>query len=445
MANRVGDSGRRVTRRTTFLSPVLNVVVWSTPSRGGLFQRPTDASLPELFQPTWDAMRPCRRSPLNQQRQRRGSVLIFTLFIIVVFLGMLALAIDLGYLMITRTEAQRTADAAAMAAAWELIHPGSLFGAPEYGAIANARNRATEYGQYNPLASRATTIDPNFGNYLSGDVVMGTLPTLTSTNMSFGDPSSYNAVTVRARRTASRHQEIALFFAPILGIRTAGMEAEATAALLRNIGGFRLEGPDAKNLDILPFALDEETWEDLLARRTSDQWSWDPDTETIRSGGDGIYEVNLYPQGTGSPGNRGTVDIGSNNNSTNDIARQILHGVSHSDLEYHGGKLEFDQYGKLMLNGDTGISAGVKDELASIRGKPRIIPIFRKVEGPGNNAMYTIVKFVGVRIMDVKLTGSMNTKRVIVQPAIVLTHGALPAPPGEQKSHYVYTRPILVK
>jgi len=47
----------------------------------------------------------------------------------------------------------------------------------------------------------------------------------------------------------------------------------------------------------------------------------------------------------------------------------------------------------------------VKDELASIVGKPRIIPIFDSVSGPGNNASYEIVAFAVVRIMDVKLTG----------------------------------------
>ena len=50
-------------------------------------------------------------------------------------------------------------------------------------------------------------------------------------------------------------------------------------------------------------------------------------------------------------------------------------------------------------------------------------PIFRSVSGPGNNATYTIVKFVGVRVMDVRLTGSMSSKQVTVQPAVVRTKG----------------------
>src|SRR5690606_12049527 len=122
-----------------------------------------------------------------------------------------------------------------------------------------------------------------------------------------------------------------------------------------------------------------------------DDWTWNAANETISAGSDGVLEVNLFPQGTGSPGNRGTVDIGSSNNSTADIARQIVHGISAQDLAHHGGRLEFDEDGELELNGDTGISAGVKDELASIRGEPRLIPIFSKVVGPGNNAQYTIV------------------------------------------------------
>jgi hypothetical protein len=192
----------------------------------------------------------------------------------------------------------------------------------------------------------------------------------------------------------------------------------------------------------LPFALDEQTWQALVAGTTTDNYSWNSTTKTVGAGSDGTREVNLYPQGTGSPGNRGTVDIGSSNNSTSDISRQIVYGVNASDLAHHGGKLEFDGCGTLQLNGDTGISAGVKDELESIKGQPRIIPVFRSVEGPGNNAMYTIVKFVGVRIMYVKLTGS--NKQVIIQPAMLLVRGGIPAT-TQGTSSFLYSPVQLVR
>ena len=87
----------------------------------------------------------------------------------------------------------------------------------------------------------------------------------------------------------------------------------------------------------------------------------------------------------------------------------------------------------------------MKEELESIKGKPRIIPIFRSVSGNGNNAEYTIVKFVGVRVMYVKLTGSMSSKRVIIQPASIVTRGVIPSTGDSQKSYFVFSKPILVR
>jgi hypothetical protein len=175
----------------------------------------------------------------------------------------------------------------------------------------------------------------------------------------------------------------------------------------------------------------------------TDSWCYNPETKTVTAGADGVKEVNLFPQGTGSPGNRGTVDIGSSNNSTADLARQIVSGISPADLAHLGGSIQFTN-GELHLNGDTGISAGVKDELASIIGKPRIIPIFSSVTGNGNNADYTIVKFVGVRILDVKLTGSMSSKRLTIQPCNVVMKGGI-YQQGASHSQYVHSPVWLVR
>jgi hypothetical protein len=194
----------------------------------------------------------------------------------------------------------------------------------------------------------------------------------------------------------------------------------------------------------LPFALDIDTWTKLVNGNSTDKYKWNPQTNQVESGSDGQVEVNLYPQGTGSPGNRGTVDIGGANNSTSDIADQILHGVSAQDLVDLGKALEFDANGHLALNGDTGISAGVKDELASISGKPRIIPVFQNVSGNGNNANYTIIKWQGIRIMAVKLTGSGSQKHVTIQVAPVLVKGGVPSTASGSSSG-VYSNVVLVQ
>jgi hypothetical protein len=343
---------------------------------------------------------------------------------------------------------QRTADSAALAAARELIDEGALAG--DYSmssSMADARDQAVAFAAANPVCTRPPGLDVNADNSPDRDVLIGTIWNLSDRNepISFDTPSQYNTVRVRVRRTAAQNGEVPVFFAQIWGKTGTAAQVEATAALLKNIGGFRAPTDEQPNLGILPYALDIETWNAVLAHETADDWHWDPETKTIAAGPDGIHECNLFPQGTGSPGNRGTIDIGGHNNSTAVIARQITDGVTADDLAPHGGVLQLDENGQLMLNGDTGISSGVKDELTSITGEPRIIPIFTQVESPGDNAQYTIVMFVGVRILDLKLTGSMDSKRLIIQPANVITKGAIAGPPGDITSYFVYSRPVLIR
>jgi hypothetical protein len=288
-------------------------------------------------------------------------------------------------------------------------------------------------------------IDINSCNHPDGGVVFGYVGDFNDSQSPFQTSTSngYNAVRVRLHKSTASNGEVPYFFARVFGLEGQDLHTEAIAGLVRDIRGFQAPAGGG-NVDILPYALDQQTWNDFIANIGSDNYRWNETTHSVSSGSDGWVEVNLFPQGTGSPGNRGTVDIGSSSNSTADIARQIVYGISPADFAYHGGQLVFDACGKLILNGDTGISAGVKDELTSIIGQPRIIPIFSSVSGNGNNAQYTIVRWQGIRIMAVKLTGSMSQKHVTIQVAPVLTTGVIPATESGT-SEYVYSPVVLVK
>lgn len=383
----------------------------------------------------------------RQKRSRRGSIVVLSAIMLIFLLGLVAFAIDVGVMEVARTQLQQAADSAALAATSELVDDGTLAGFPDLSAeTTSARNVAVQFAAANLICSKAPAIDPNVSNSASGDVVVGYLanPSDRTQTMNFSDPNAANAVQVRVQRTTASNGEVSLFFGKIFGQGSQAMQATATAAMLTNFGGFKAPA-DGSDLGILPFALDEYTWNDMLAGGGSDSWTWNDSQQQITAGSDSVREVNLYPQGTGAPGNRGTVDIGGSNNSTADIARQIVDGVSPSDLaQMPGGTIALNAQGELSLNGDTGISAGVKDELASIKGQPRVIPIFRTVTGPGNNAQYTIVAFVGVRILDVVLTGPMGNKRVTVQPANVKIEGGI-AGGSNQTSYYVYSPVWLVR
>ncbi|MFV2066612.1 MAG: pilus assembly protein TadG-related protein [Pirellulales bacterium] len=371
--------------------------------------------------------------------QRSGVIAVFALVLMVSLMAFVAFAVDFGCLLVARTELQRTADAAAVAAAWQLIDEGGWSGSPQ------TRATADRYAAINMVGIETMELG-------EGDVDIGYLADVRygETPLVYTDPSQFNAVQVNVQKSAAINGEVSLFFARVLGQNSIESGGLARAAFLNNVRGFQApKQPGHLNLQILPFALDEETWLGLEAAMV-DNWNWieqNGGAGEVLAGTDQVYEMNLFPQGTGSPGNRGTVDIGSSNNSTADIARQIVDGISPHDLSHVGGTLELTGVSHtLELNGDTGISAGVKDELASIIGQNRIIPIFRTVVNPGNNAQYTIVNWVGVKIMYVKLTGPMKQKRLMVQPAKVITYGALPASPSDpQLSDFVYSPPWLVR
>jgi Flp pilus assembly protein TadG len=385
-----------------------------------------------------------RRPLLVSGQQRRGAVTVLAALLSIVLLGLVAFAVDIGYVLSCKEEMQRTADAAALAAAWDYGKQLSA-GHAVYHATDSARGVAANYASYNKVGNNGPQIDTNPCNANGGGVVFGYVSDLGGAATSFetSDASLYNAVQVRVKRNANINGQVPLFFAKVFGRAGQDLSAEATAAIVRNVSGFQTSAGGG-NIDLLPFALDLDTYEDWMAGSGRDDYKYNSATGAVSSGSDGWREVNLYPQGTGSPGNRGTVDIGGSNNSTSDIARQILHGISAQDLVELGKPLVFDADGELILNGDTGISAGVKDELAAIIGQPRVIPIFREVKGPGNNAMYTIVKWCGIRIVDVKLTGAMNKKHVTIQLAPVVVRGVVPST-NTSDSSYVYSPAVLLK
>ncbi len=377
---------------------------------------------------------------------RKGNILVLTAVMMVALITVLAFAVDIGYINMARTELQRAADAAAMAAAWELIDDSvSSSSVNLTEEISNAREVAVTYAASNEVTQAAPVVDPNYSNSAAGDVVVGYIadPMNSASPMTYADMNQSNAVKVKIRKETSTNGRVPYFFARVLGLEGAATNVSATAAVLKNLSGFRIPN-DGDNLGVLPFALDKDTWDNMLAGGGTDNWTWNESSGTITAGADGVREVNLYPQATGSSGNRGTVDIGPANNSTSDLADQILNGVTQADLDCIGGELKLNDSGVLILNGDTGISAGIKNELASIKGQPKIIPIFDTVTGPGNNAQYTIVEFAGVRILDVKLTGSNSSKKVIIQPAKVIVRGGI-ANTGDQTSHFVYSPVWLVR
>ncbi|MBP7934344.1 MAG: hypothetical protein KA354_06815 [Phycisphaerae bacterium] len=378
------------------------------------------------------------------QTSRRGTAVVLTAISMTVLVGFAALAVDMGILYNVKAELQRTADSAAMAAAWQLLDPERLMGLPDMSEEINAAiSEASAYAGRNKVAGEAPSLR-------TADVVVGYIsnPNNLAEEITTGDPSTYNSVQVIVRRDSLQNGAIPLLFGRIFGLTSADVTAKATAVFKDGVIGFRTTSP-ADTVDMLPFALHIDSWNSLIhpAGAILDNYSYDKAAQTATATSDGIPEFNLYP-GAGAdqlpPGNFGTVDLGAPTNATTAIARQIVYGLNETDLAYFGGAIKLGADGTLLLNGDTGLSAGFSDELAAIVGKQRIIPIFSRVDGYGENAMFTIVGFGGIRILNVKLTGAMNKKQVVIQPEYFVEDGAI-ATTGSGTSYFVYQPVRLVR
>lgn len=377
------------------------------------------------------------RHAKTQQRNRRGAAAIFGLILTGSLVVLLAVSLDFGYIVVSQAELRRSVDASAMAACWELYEQQSVSPTNDV-SLNSIRNAATTAASRNSISNQSPTI----GNSVE-DLAIGHYDFTNGGSFSSSIVNGANAVRVKLARNTSLNGEVPLFFGALTGRTSQSLQQHAVAAMLNNVQGFYSPVTHTETIDILPIALDLPTWLSVLAGTTTDTVRYS--NGQVLSGSDGFYECNLYPKGTGAPGNRGTVDIGGANNSTADLSRQILHGISKQDFIDLGKPLMFNSDGVLTLNGDTGISAGIKDELAAIIGQKRIIPIYSQVSGNGNNATYTIVRLEGVRILDVKLTGPKDGKRVIVQPAKMIARNAAIATTGSFSSNFLVSPVMIVE
>lgn len=162
----------------------------------------------------------CRSRLMNQA----GATAVLIAMLGTVLAGFTALAIDIGYLMLTRNELQNVADASALAACRKL---GVIYQDLDYGEQqsyvcdpATIIPVAQEVGLKNKAATKwiqINTADVEIGRWSAG--------TFSAT---LNKP---NAVRVRARRDSSANGPIPTFFAGVLGINLMQNSAVATAAL----------------------------------------------------------------------------------------------------------------------------------------------------------------------------------------------------------------------
>jgi Flp pilus assembly protein TadG len=374
---------------------------------------------------------------------RRGALAPLTALLLIPLLGMMAFAVDMGYITHTQNELQSAADAAALAGASQLTNNFVSYYLPGTSADqqatllstaeSNAKAQAKLYAGYNTASGVSLTLldgDIEFG-YTDSSGNYTPCPTWT------GYP---NTVKVTLRRDGSANGPLGLFFGPVIGTPTTNLTAIAAATLYAgSIDGFNTAASNF-SARLLPVTYDVNHWNNFIKTGQS------PDGNTD-IGSNGLAQLDVYPSLKFS-GDFGELSLNQVTNGASTINHWINNGVSKADLqaEYSAGLLPLSSHNTLPAPTYTNTppdwkgNPGVKDTTIQTAGdnvgQVYLLPLFKPVNpgvpdptlyqagaGSGANYYYTIVQFVGVTISSVTSGGS--TKAITVQPTATISPDAL--------------------
>jgi Flp pilus assembly protein TadG len=202
----------------------------------------------------------------------RGMTLVMVATGMIAFLSATMLAVDVGMMMVARTESQNAADAGALAGAVALAYDDPANRTPTGPAVRNAI--ATAIAGDNSVMNAASSVNPE-------DV---TFPTTTQ-------------VRVRVQRSGVRGNPVSTFIAPMFGIDTVDVGAVATAEV----------SPANAMTCVKPFTVPDK-W---IERQTP---PWDPDDtfDVVDNKGKPLADPDIYvPPGPGYTGYSAVTDRGA--------------------------------------------------------------------------------------------------------------------------------------
>jgi hypothetical protein len=151
-----------------------------------------------------------------------GSALFIVAGAMVLLLGVSALAIDLVSFYVGRNEAQRAADAGALAGASIFVAQSCTTGTG--GCVAGGAQEA-------PATQRAIDV-------AAQNLVAGQAPSSSTVDVSFSYPTPEDPqITVTVHRDSTKGNALPTFFAKIFGFTTFNVSASATAEAFNSSGG----------------------------------------------------------------------------------------------------------------------------------------------------------------------------------------------------------------
>jgi Flp pilus assembly protein TadG len=391
-----------------------------------------------------------RGSFLQSKGSRRGAVAPLTAIMMVPLLGLVAFAIDAGWMALSRSGLQDAADAAALAGAQQLIGQAtpSVSGNGSY----VLQNGFTQY--YMPGAGAQQTMIVNaataaaiksakdFATYHSAGAVDHLV--LLDSDIEFGMTDAGgnytrlvapyttfpNTIKVMLRLDANANGSLRLFFAPVLGTNTMDLQARASATIYTGtIDSFN--PGTSRSSRILPMAYDVNHWNNYLRTGNS------PDGTQAVADASGNSQLQVYPSPSTFPGNWGLLSLDQQNDNPATIGKWVGSGASGSDLQQEiNAKLlplslhdpnqwdwkgfVFDNSSVQYLNGHTGDTFILPLFKPVNQGSPPTYSGYQPGVDQNGFRNYNIVQFAGV-----KISSPQQSSNIMIQPAPLIDPNAV--------------------
>jgi hypothetical protein len=264
-------------------------------------------------------------------RKDWGSTLTILAFSMLALTAMVGVAIDLVAFYTVRSEAQRAADAAALAGATVFVTSGCTGGSS--GVTGSCTNAAVKTA----AAAQATAIGNN--NLVGGaspaisGTVNGSCPPTAGNDVCFtADAAGTNPrISVLVQRTTAHGNAMPTFFAKILGIQSVDVSAQASAEAFNPTGGSSTSASICLSC-VVPFiAVDCDTSRTVpkgnananpvctVNGTTNNPYIVNPTTKALVNPGispGGIIGETLILHGNVGPADYGTTDMGQGNGAS---------------------------------------------------------------------------------------------------------------------------------
>jgi Flp pilus assembly protein TadG len=372
--------------------------------------------------------------------KRRGAVTPLIAFLLVPFAGMVAFALDVAWIVQSRSDLQSAADSAALAGAEQLMSGYVQYSLPIQTAQSTiistsettAKTYAKNFASYN-TAGGVSSLTLN-----DGDIEFGFTDASNNYTAAPGYTGYPNTVKVTMRLDSSANGALKLFFAPVLGITSTNVRVTAAATIYTSTVT-SLQSSPTVNSPILPMTLDVNAWDTYTSTGKSSDG-------TVHSSANGAPQMEVYPSPSTGSGNFGMLSLDNSSNSSSAISSWVTNGLSSSDISaLKSSNLIPVSMSNSSWNwsGVSGFKAGDLNDLTV--GSTYVLLLFEPVVGTpgsqyeaatgttyqatdksagaatpgsggvGSNAYYNIIKVVGVQITQLD-----KSSDAYVQPAAVI-------------------------